>query len=156
MPKEKSIFLIGVWIIILSNFVGIGSEVKNYLFIATGVLLIFISYGSYIIKRGEDKEVREPSQKEEISASYEREEIVSIEPKKVKRKILEVFKEAEVEAQPTVSSISYEEIKKEYEPKIKVRKARIKATHKIVSENSYSFPETEDDDVVVISPGREE
>jgi Txe/YoeB family toxin of Txe-Axe toxin-antitoxin module len=154
MPKEKSIFLIGVWIIVLSHFIGIGTEVKNYLFIATGVLLIFISYGSYIIKKWENKEAIEPSQKEEIPSSYERVETTSIEPKKVKRRIMEVFKETE--AEPMMSSISYEEIKKEYEPKIKVRKARIKATHKIASENSYTFPETEDDDVVVISSGREE
>lgn len=45
MPKEKSLLVIGAWLIILAYFISIPTNIKNILFLCTGVLIIFISYG---------------------------------------------------------------------------------------------------------------
>ena len=48
MPREKTLFFIGIWIILLSNFIGLPTEIKNYLFIATALILVAISYRTNI------------------------------------------------------------------------------------------------------------
>lgn len=166
MPKEKSLFLIGVWIIVLSHFVGISTDIKNYLFIATGVLLVFISYGSYVLSKKKEEsftkevEVLKTVKIETFEQKAKEPKEEEPKPKKIRNRIIESLRNTETpkEEESMISTISYEDIKKEYEPKIKVRRARIKAVVKKPVQDVYSFNNygEEDDDVVVISRGKEE
>jgi hypothetical protein len=146
MPKEKIIFLIGVWIAVLSHFVGLPTEIKNYLFVGTGVLLILISYG-YLFARvkGEEKMIRsEPKVKiPKTETKIEARPRPKIKEISIGEELID-FK----------SAPSYED-KTPYEPVVRTRKARIKAVPKFVSEEIKTPAQhdsfEEEDDVVVIS-----
>jgi hypothetical protein len=57
MSKEKKFLTIGVWVAILP-FLGFPMGIKNILFVLTGLLIIYLSYGLYLEskKKGEEKE----------------------------------------------------------------------------------------------------
>lgn len=161
MPKEKTLLFIGAWIIILSNFIGISTEIKNYLFIATGIILIAISYSTgfskneseenffHVQKKNiENKFKKTPEIKptrEPIISSIKKEKFVETSPEEAKTDLSNPFKDMDRES---------------YEPVIKVRKSRSKPKPKLVREEKIieetenlvtnNFPE-EDDDVIVIS-----
>ncbi len=178
MPREKTLFFIGIWIILLSNFIGLPTEIKNYLFIATALILVAISYGSNISKintsenffhkkapekKPEMKEVKLEeknvfkqapitSLKKEIGFGVNTPEPVSVvrKQKKVEAPEKVTLKESPIDLQNPFADIS-----KSYEPVIKVRRARIKPKAKLVREEmpieSNFNMESEEDDVIVIS-----
>lgn len=54
MSKSKQFLIFGVWIIILP-FLGFPIVMKNILFVITGLLIIYISYGMYLESKKEKK-----------------------------------------------------------------------------------------------------
>lgn len=56
MSKEKMFLTIGVWVIILP-YLGFPSLLKNILFAITGLIIMYMSYGLYLVsKKAEIKE----------------------------------------------------------------------------------------------------
>jgi hypothetical protein len=55
MSKEKKFLTIGVWVAILP-FLGFPNTFKNILFVLTGFLIIYMSYGMYLESKKEKKE----------------------------------------------------------------------------------------------------
>ena len=56
MLKQRAIFFIGLWIILLP-YLGFTRGVKNFLFLATGISLIVLSYFMYVqIRAIEERE----------------------------------------------------------------------------------------------------
>jgi hypothetical protein len=177
MPREKSLFFIGVWLILLAYFVGLPTEIKNYLFVATGLLIIFFSYRSSLRdfqdnrKEYQSQEIKNHP-KEFVAPSYE-------EPKKkpAPKKIIKIIKEEiPVKDLPVKEEIKNEEedlLKKSIEDlpsyqkvedtSFKIRKARIRRRPKVMREESVSLEKEEvsytpspniyeeEDDVIVIS-----
>lgn len=150
MPKEKSLFFIGVWLIILAYFVGLPMEIKNILFLVTGLIIIAISYASYFsdLKSSsyfnkKEKVAEEKPEKEEVFKVVKKESVWKPEKK--------------IQPEPEVQEKTPEEVEEkkpffnEYDPPIKVRKARIRKP-KVLREESIIMQEEEDtDDVIVIS-----
>lgn len=179
MPREKSLFLIGVWLILLAYFIGLPTEIKNYLFIATGLLIIFLSYRSSI-KDFSDGRKEYQSHEELVHKPTPKPETFVKEPEKKKvitRKIFniktETIPEKKVEEvlavkeedilQKSISELpSYQKIE---DSSFKIRKARIRRKPKAMreevfgstreEEKVYTTPSTniyeEEDDVIVIS-----
>lgn len=55
MTKHRILFFIGIWVIVLP-FLGFPVLIKTILFIATGIIIILISYKEYlIVKRSKDE-----------------------------------------------------------------------------------------------------
>ncbi len=161
MPKEKTLLVIGIWIILLSNFIGLATEIKNYLFIATGLVLIAMSYASNFSQKDTvenffhayKKSVKKPETKQE--KPLVREPLIAS-MKKEKR----TEESPEVISTPDLSNPFEDMHRGQYEPVIKVRKARTKPKPKLVRETDSapeSYPtmpvvdSSEDDDVIVIS-----
>lgn len=178
MPREKTLFFIGIWIILLSNFIGLPTEIKNYLFIATAIILVAISYGSNISKinttenffhkktpekkpemkevKFEEKNVFKPSS----ITSFKKESEFTVrvpEPVAVVRKQKKVESPEKFITEESLVDLQnpFVDISKSYEPVIKVRRARIKPKAKLVREEmpieSNFNMESEEDDVIVIS-----
>lgn len=173
MPKEKSLFFIGIWIIVLSNFIGLSTEIKNYIFIATGVLVAVLSYTI----GNSDKEEKEnffqtgKRRVEEKILEFKKETESKPKVKKVstilKKSSVFVTKKEEVKEKPeeVVETPKILDVKENpfsnnsessYEPPIKVRRARIKPKRvaKVVEETpteTFNDTDFEDDDVIVIS-----
>ena len=55
MSKPKKILTIGIWVAILP-FLGFPITIKNILFILTGLLIMYISYGMYLESKKDKKE----------------------------------------------------------------------------------------------------
>ncbi len=55
MSKSKQFLTIGVWVIILP-YLGFPIFIKNVLFLITGLLIIYISYGMYIESKKDKKQ----------------------------------------------------------------------------------------------------
>lgn len=179
MPREKTIFFIGIWIILLSNFIGLPTEIKNYLFIATAVLLVVMSYSSNISEIDTDKNFfrkktidKKPETKEvkfEEKNTFRASSITSLKKESdfathVSQPVIRARKKKPAMAEPekVVSEESsvdlsnpFADISKSYEPVIKVRRARIKPKAKLVREEapieSNFNMDSEEDDVIVIS-----
>ncbi|MDQ5901643.1 MAG: hypothetical protein QG580_358 [Patescibacteria group bacterium] len=180
MPREKSLFLIGVWLILLAYFIGLPTEIKNYLFIATGLLIIFLSYRSSI-KDFSDGRKEYQSHEELVHKPTPKPETFAKEPEKKKvitRKIFKLKPEAVVEKrieevapatkeedilQKSILELpSYQKIE---DNSFKIRRARIRRKPKVMreevfgsareEEKVYTPPSTniyeEEDDVIVIS-----
>ena len=47
MSKSKQFLTIGIWVAILP-YLGFPSNIKNILFVLTGLLIMYISYGMYL------------------------------------------------------------------------------------------------------------
>lgn len=179
MPREKSLFLIGVWLILLAYFIGLPTEIKNYLFIATGLLIIFLSYRSSIKDFSDGRKeyqsheelVHKPTPKPETFAKEpEKKKVITrkifkIKPETLAEKKIEevpVVKEEDI-LQKSISELpSYQKIE---DSSFKIRKARIRRKPKVMreevfgsateEEKIYTTPSTniyeEEDDVIVIS-----
>jgi len=150
MPKEKIIFIVGVWIVVLSHFIGMPTEIKNYLFVGTGVLIIFISYWPIIHNHKKEKEitkeekysnnnyyVKSKSIQDSFPSSYfqpnEENEVAFIKPKRVRRKKV---------------------IEQQIEERVDEGEGEIK-----INEDDFEINNTielldEEDDVIVVSRGR--
>ncbi len=165
MPKEKTLFFIGIWIIILSNFIGLPTEIKNYLFIATAIILIMMSYVSSFSKLSDGENFfhkKSTTEKTEKSVEVKKEE------KKVYRPISFTSLKREEKVVEPESTISIPDLsnpfgdstKSSYEPIIKVRKARVKPRPKQVEEEipikSNFNLNSEEEDVIVISSDEDE
>jgi len=172
MPKEKSLFFIGIWIIILSNFIGLSTEIKNYIFIATGVLITVLSYtigNSNKENFFQNKKIKVEEKISEFKKEIKlkpiiRKERISIKKSPVfitKKEIREVEEEIIPEISKSIDTTKnpfsdYDNLENSYEPPIKVRRARIKPkrTAKFIEEKPLeNITEVgfEDDDVIVIS-----
>ncbi len=55
MSKPKRFLTIGVWVAILP-FLGFPVTIKNILFVLTGLLIIYLSYGMYLESKKDKKE----------------------------------------------------------------------------------------------------
>jgi hypothetical protein len=161
MPREKTLFFIGIWIILLSNFIGLPTEIKNYLFIATALLLVAISYLSDISKVNTEENFfhkkRGDKKVETSPESKPRKSIFKPRPISSLRKATEEKLIPEPEVSPAVNLANpFKEISESsYEPPIKVRRARIKPKPKLIREElpieSTFNLDSEEDDVIVIS-----
>jgi len=153
MPKEKSLFFIGVWLIILAYFIGLPTDIKNILFLITGLLIISISYASYFSNfkssdyfNKKDKTEKDQLKKEEVvkRESFRKSEkkITVPEPMSVEEEVMEKKEKIFEEEKPFFN---------EYEPPIKIRKSRVRKP-KVIREESIIMQEEDDtDDVIVIS-----
>ena len=157
MPKEKSLFFIGVWIILLAYFIGLPTEIKNIVFLATGLLIIAISYGSYFsnIKNSGYFSKKEESPREKVENPEIKKRII---PKfKFKKPIEEIDAEDFKIKKEIIRTEEQEEIVEEkpnfdqYESVIKVRKSRTRKPKVIREESIIMQDEDDTDDVIVIS-----
>jgi hypothetical protein len=57
MSKPKRFLTIGVWVIILP-YLGFPITLKNILFVLTGLLIMYMSYGMYLENKKNRKEKR--------------------------------------------------------------------------------------------------
>ena len=55
MSKSKRFLTIGVWVAILP-FLGFPLNIKNILFVLTGFLIMYMSYGMYLTSKKDEKE----------------------------------------------------------------------------------------------------
>ena len=55
MNKPRNFLTIGVWIVILP-FLGFPITIKNILFVLTGLLIMYLSYGMYLESKKANKE----------------------------------------------------------------------------------------------------
>ncbi len=171
MPREKTLFFIGIWIILLSNFIGLPTEIKNYLFIATALLIIVASYTFDISKpeKGEnffhkkivEKEVPKPEIKKEsipnVAKTFSKPKHFTTLKKEEPAEEVKVEKEALIDLSNPFSSNP----NSSYEPVIKVRRARIKPKPKLkpikeeppIIESSVDLNSEEDDVIVISSDG---
>lgn len=162
MPREKTLFFIGIWIIILSNFIGLPTEIKNYLFIATAILLIMMSYVSSFSKLSDGENFfhkKSTTEKTEKNVEVKKEEKkvykpISFASLKREEKVVEP---EPVTSIPDLSNPFEERPQSSFEPVIKVRKIRSKPKPKLVREEVSPAIEStfdlnsEEDDVIVIS-----
>ena len=134
MPKEKLLCCIGVWLILLSYFIGLPTEIKNYLFLATGLLIILMSYSLNF------KEFKHQKNTPEEPPKIQKEKIVSVEEMK------------------EFASLKIPPARMYGEPELKVRKRSEKRTAPPKEERAFTArnvdttPDTGDEeDVIVIS-----
>jgi len=157
MPKEKTLFFIGIWIILLSNFIGLPTEIKNYLFIATALLLIVISYASNFSKINSEEIFfnRKVVVEKKTHIPLKEENIVyKSEPVTIIKKEKKIQQEA-IKTLPDLENPFGDISRPSYEPVIKVRRARLRPKQKLIKEElpieSTFNLDSEEDDVVVIS-----
>jgi flagellar biosynthesis component FlhA len=108
--KEKALFFIGVWMIVLAYLIGLPTEIKNILFTITGLIVIAIGYGSHFHKIKLRKKHEEPVK--EVREVEEKPNLVDVKPKyeqayevrKSKKRILDMSPEEEVENEVVVIS----------------------------------------------------
>lgn len=167
MPREKTLFFIGIWIIILSNFIGLPTEIKNYLFIATAILLIMMSHISSFSKLTNSEKNffhKKPLEKSEEKVELKKEEKKPFKPMtftslKKEEKVIE--SEPEAISSPIDLTNPFGDVSQSsFEPVIKVRKARTKPRLKQIEQEvpltgNFDLNYEEDDVVVISSDGDE-
>lgn len=114
--REKTLFFIGVWVIVLAYLIGLPTEIKNILFTLTGLIIIAIAYSSHFSKirlnrkREEtfdnDSHIETEVKNEDIKPKYEQ----AYEVRKTKKRIPD-FPQVESVEEDEVVIISSEEEK---------------------------------------------
>jgi flagellar biosynthesis component FlhA len=135
--RERTLFFIGAWLIVLAYLIALPTQVKNILFTVTGFIIIVMSYGSYFPK------IKSKKNYEDHQTTYTKiQKTEKPSPKfEVKEKVVVEETVTEEEIPPI--------IKPTYEPVYQVRKSRTRRVVKdIPKEDNFIV---EEEDVVVIS-----
>lgn len=134
--RERTLFFIGVWLIVLAYLVALPTAVENILFTVTGFVIIVMSYGSYFPKIKSKK-------------IYEDNQTIYNKPQKEIKETpkFEVAKKTVADEVETVSE-TLVEIKPTYEPVYQVRKSRTRRVAKDIPKEENFI---EEEDVVVIT-----